>query len=58
MLAVLVNEVHVVAGFEHLHEADDIRVLDLRQDFDLVEGELLEFGHLLEFVRFYHFYGV
>ena len=44
LIAVFVDEVEVVGRFEGLVEFDDVVILQRRQDIDLVDGELLEFG--------------
>lgn len=41
-VAVLVKEVEVVYGLEYFDKADDVRRVYFREDFDLVEGALLE----------------
>lgn len=57
-VAVLIDEVVVIGGFEHVDVADDVRVgVEGGEDVDLVEGAFLELGALLELGRVHHLYG-
>jgi len=56
-VAVLVDEVEIVGGFEHVDVFDDIGAgLQRRKDIDLVDSALLKFGNLLELLRLHHLY--
>lgn len=56
LVAVFVDKVDVVVGFDHLDKVDDVDVVfEEFEDFDLVFGELGEFVNLLEFFEGDHF---
>lgn len=50
-IAVLVYQVVVIVGSEHLDELYDIGMVDFGQDADLVIGKLAQFGRMFEFVH-------
>ena len=52
--AVLVNKIIVVGSPQHLNKFDDVGMVDLRQDSDLIIGELTEFWSMLEFLHIHH----
>jgi hypothetical protein len=55
-IAVLVDEVEVVGGLEHVHIFDDMLVFfDIGEDVDLIDGALLELLVLLESADLYNF---
>ena len=54
-VAVLVNQVVVVGGSEHLYEFDDVGVVNLGQNGDLVVGELTEFWGVFELLDVHDF---
>lgn len=43
-VAVFVDKVEVVGGFQSFHEPNDVLVLEGRKDIDFVDCQLLEFG--------------
>ena len=47
-VAVFVEEIEIVDGFEYLDEFDDMGAIDFGEDLYLIECALLEFGILFE----------
>jgi len=57
-VAVLIDEVVVIGGFEHVDVADDVGMgVERGENVDLVERAFLELGALLELGRVHHLYG-
>ena len=53
-IAVLVDQVVVVGGPQHLIEPDDVGMADLGQNIDLVVGKFAELGGVLELLHAHH----
>jgi hypothetical protein len=53
-VAVLINQINIVAGSEHFDESDDVGVIYFGKYANLVVRELTELGSLLEFVQVHH----
>lgn len=57
-VAVLVDEVVVIGGLEHVKITHDVRgLLDARKSVDFVYGALLQLWNFLKLLRPYHFDG-
>lgn len=49
----LIEEVEVIGSFENFYELDNMRWIDIREDFYFIKGAFLKFGVFFKFLNIY-----